>query len=54
VKPRQRNTGLLAMAAAAVIFITPFVYIFLMAAKDKKEASRLLFSWPSEWHLWAN
>ena len=52
--PRQRRSGLIATAVATVIFITPFVYIFLMAMKTKKEASRLLFSLPSEWQFWAN
>lgn len=51
---RQRNTGLIAMAFALVIFITPFLYIFFMAMKTKREASLFLFSWPSEWHFWAN
>ncbi len=51
---RQRNTGLIATAAAAVIFITPFLYIFFMAMKTKKEAALFLFSWPREWHFWSN
>lgn len=51
---RQRNTGMIAMAFALVIFITPFLYIFFMAMKTKREASLFLFSWPSEWHFWAN
>lgn len=52
--PRQRNTGLIATAVATVIFITPFLYIFFMAMKTKKEAALFLFSWPSEWQFWAN
>ena len=52
--PRQRNTGLIATAVAAVIFITPFLYIFFMAMKTKKEAALFLFTWPSEWQFWAN
>lgn len=54
INRRQRNTGLIAMAVAAVIFITPFLYIFFMAMKTKKEAALFLFTWPSEWHFWAN
>jgi raffinose/stachyose/melibiose transport system permease protein len=54
VKARQRNTGLIATAVATVIFITPFLYIFFMAMKTKKEAALFLFTWPSEWHFWAN
>lgn len=52
--PRQRNTGLIATAVACVIFVTPFLYIFFMAMKTKKEAALFLFTWPSEWHFWAN
>jgi raffinose/stachyose/melibiose transport system permease protein len=51
---RQRNTGIIALALATVIFIMPFVYIFFMAVKTKKEAALFLFTWPSEWHFWAN
>lgn len=51
---RQRNIGLVALALATVIFILPFLYIFLMAVKTKQEAARFLFSWPAEWQLWSN
>ena len=54
MKTRQRNAGLIATAVATVIFITPFLYIFFMAMKTRKEASLFLFTWPSEWHFWAN
>lgn len=52
--PRQRNTGLIATAVAAVVFITPFLFTFFMAVKSKREAALFLFTWPSEWHFWAN
>lgn len=52
--PRQRNTGLIATAVACVIFITPFLYIFLMAVRTKQEAARFLFTWPENWQFWAN
>jgi raffinose/stachyose/melibiose transport system permease protein len=51
---RQRNTGLIAFALASVIFILPFLYIFLMAVKTKQEASRFLFNWPETWQFWQN
>lgn len=51
---RQRNIGLIALGFALVIFIMPFVYIFLMAVKTKQEAALFLFNWPSQWQLWAN
>src|SRR5690606_23981905 len=34
-----------------VVFIMPFLFIFLMAAKSASEASEKEFSLPSEWHL---
>ncbi len=51
---RQRNSGLIATAVAMVLFITPFLYIFLMAARTKQEAALFLFTWPEKWQLWAN
>jgi raffinose/stachyose/melibiose transport system permease protein len=51
---RQRNTGIVALTLATVIFILPFVFILFMAVKTKKEAALFLFSWPSEWHFWTN
>ena len=52
---RQRLwTSVLAFAAFFVIFIVPFIFILLMAAKDKAEASRLEFSLPAQWLLWPN
>ena len=50
----QRNTGIAALIAFTVVFIVPFVFIFLTAVKTKAEASRLDFSWPTEWHFLAN
>lgn len=54
VARRQWITGILATAAATVIFIVPFAFIFLTAAKTKQDASRLLFTWPEQWQLWQN
>ncbi|SMD13617.1 carbohydrate ABC transporter permease [Rhizobium sp. RU36D] len=51
---RQFYTGLVSLALASVIFILPFVFIFLTAAKTRQDASRLTFSWPVEWQLWEN
>ncbi|WP_259444671.1 carbohydrate ABC transporter permease [Neotabrizicola shimadae] len=51
---RQWITGMIAMAVATVIFIVPFAFIFLTAAKTKQDASRLLFTWPEQWQLWQN
>ncbi|MDQ0422408.1 raffinose/stachyose/melibiose transport system permease protein [Peteryoungia aggregata LMG 23059] len=51
---RQLYTGLASLLAASIIFILPFVFILLTAAKTKQDAARLTFSWPVEWHFWDN
>ncbi len=37
-----------------LIFIVPFIFIFLTASKSKLEASLFQFSWPSEFRLFQN
>jgi raffinose/stachyose/melibiose transport system permease protein len=37
-----------------LIFIVPFIFIFLTASKSKLEASLFAFSWPSEFRLLQN
>ncbi|MAT98054.1 MAG: ABC transporter [Anaerolineaceae bacterium] len=37
-----------------VVFIVPFIFILLNAAKTRQEAALLQFSWPSEFQLWQN
>jgi raffinose/stachyose/melibiose transport system permease protein len=37
-----------------IIFIVPFIFILLNAAKTRQEAALLQFSWPSDFQLWAN
>ena len=54
MKRRQLVTGLASLAAVTVVFIVPFIFIFLTAVKSRQEASRMLFSWPGEWHLVEN
>lgn len=43
-----------ALAVACVVFVVPFIFIVLTAAKDRAEASRLDFTLPSTWNLIAN
>jgi raffinose/stachyose/melibiose transport system permease protein len=43
-----------AVVLAVVVFVIPFAFMFLIAAKDQAEASRLEFSLPSEWQLLEN
>ena len=42
------------MATTVVVFAVPFIFVFLQSVKTKSEASRLNFSWPSEWHFLRN
>ncbi len=46
--------GIIALLITGVFFIIPFIFIFLQSVKTKREASRLNFTLPSEWHLWDN
>jgi raffinose/stachyose/melibiose transport system permease protein len=54
VTRRQYLVGFVSLAFAFVIFVVPFIFVFLTAVKSKSEAARLAFSWPTEWHLVAN
>lgn len=45
---------LVALVFAGVIFLVPFVFIILTAAKSRPDAAELDFSWPKEWQLWDN
>ncbi len=46
--------GLIGILLSTLLFIVPFIFIFTMAAKDKKEAAQLRFSWPENFQLWDN
>lgn len=46
--------GLASVLAVIVVFIIPFVFIFLTASKNKTEAAERLFTWPSEWLFFEN
>lgn len=54
MKQRKLWTSIATLVTFFVIFIVPFIFIFLTAVKTKREASKLAFSWPTEWHLWEN
>jgi raffinose/stachyose/melibiose transport system permease protein len=53
-KWRPVIVGVLAMLAALVVFVVPFLFIAFQAVKTRRDASRLSFAWPSEWQLWQN
>jgi len=42
------------LIVAIVVFVVPFIFIVLTASKDRPQASRLEFSWPSSWQLIPN
>jgi raffinose/stachyose/melibiose transport system permease protein len=46
--------GALTMLLFTGIFIVPFVFIFLTAAKSRQEAATLDFSWPAHWQIFQN
>jgi raffinose/stachyose/melibiose transport system permease protein len=51
---RRWIVGSIAIVVSAVVFLIPFVFIILQAAKDPAEASALSFTLPKEWRLWDN
>jgi raffinose/stachyose/melibiose transport system permease protein len=46
--------GIAAIVIVTVIFIVPFIFIFLTASKNKTEAAERLFTWPTEWKIVEN
>ena len=44
----------IALAIIGVVFVVPFVFILLTAAKTRQEASLFQFSWPSDFQLVGN
>jgi len=52
---RKYLLGVIAIAVSAVVFLVPFAFIFLTAAKNAQEASLFEFSLPQQgWYLWEN
>jgi raffinose/stachyose/melibiose transport system permease protein len=51
---RKYLVGIIAILASIVIFLVPFVFVFLQAAKNPRESGLLTFTLPSEWQLWQN
>ncbi|HWV20606.1 MAG TPA: carbohydrate ABC transporter permease [Devosia sp.] len=46
--------GIAAIAATFVVFVIPFLFIILMAFKDKQQSALRDFSWPNGFHLFEN
>jgi raffinose/stachyose/melibiose transport system permease protein len=51
---RRWTVGTIAIAVSVVVFLVPFAFILVTAAKTAPEASALAFTWPTEWKLWEN
>jgi raffinose/stachyose/melibiose transport system permease protein len=51
---RRTWEGVAGLAAAFLVFILPFIFIFLMAVKSKQEASFMSFSLPAKFLFWEN
>lgn len=51
---RRLGPELVALAVAGIVFVVPFLFILVTAAKDRAAAARLEFSWPEQWQLLAN
>jgi raffinose/stachyose/melibiose transport system permease protein len=55
-RPRRRNVVLsvIAIAVSIVVFVVPFLFMALMAMKDRAEASELGFTWPQNFQFVQN
>jgi raffinose/stachyose/melibiose transport system permease protein len=51
---KKYGWGLIGVAVSTVVFIVPFIFIFLTSAKGRRESSLLQFSWPTEWFFFEN
>jgi raffinose/stachyose/melibiose transport system permease protein len=51
---RAYVVGSLTLFLFAIVFIVPFVFIFLQSMKTRQEANQLDFTWPSEFALVQN
>lgn len=54
VRVRAWTVGIIAIIVSIVVFIVPFVFVVLQAAKSPADASTLAFSWPKQWQFVAN
>jgi raffinose/stachyose/melibiose transport system permease protein len=52
-KPNYLLSGL-ALLLFAVVFLSPFIFVVLTAAKTQADSALLEFSWPDQWQLWRN
>jgi len=45
---------IVALIVFSIVFVVPFIFIFLTAAKTRQEAALFKFSWPSQFQLFQN
>ena len=53
-RSRDIALGIVGLAVVAVVFVIPFLFMLVMAAKDQAAAARFEFSLPTEWALLEN
>jgi raffinose/stachyose/melibiose transport system permease protein len=53
-KVGRHGGGLLAIAISGVVFLVPFAFIVLTAAKSRQDAALLDFGWPSHLEFFSN
>lgn len=51
---RQHILGILALIGAFVVFVLPFIFIFLTAVKPSVQAAQMNFDLPEQWLFWQN
>jgi len=51
---KRYGLGVLAIAVSVVVFIIPLLFMVLTAVKDRKEAAKLDFAWPSNFQFVEN
>jgi raffinose/stachyose/melibiose transport system permease protein len=51
---RRTSLEVAALVVAAVVFIVPFIFMFLTASKNESESADLTFSLPTEWNILDN
>lgn len=51
---KRYGLGILAIAVTFIVFVVPLLFMALIAMKDRREANRLEFSWPTNFSLVEN
>ena len=51
---RKYLVGIIAIIVSIVVFLMPFVFVFLQSAKSSQEAGLVEFSFPTDWQFWPN